>query len=277
MKRIFQILAALFLAANVFAQAPERISYQAVIRNSSNQLVVNKQVGMRISIQKFVFGLPPTYQNVYIETQKPTTNENGLVSVQIGSGTVVGGTFKGINWGDGTYYIKTETDPAGGTSYSITGQSQILSVPYALHAQTIENVQTDATIEGKGSVSQPLKLAGQSATAGQTLEWDGTSWKPGRSLNFYDFITTNEMPLRISYQDLGLSNQWDISKIYILNLEVGWSPANMSSQKPEQYRSLKDGIYYELCATPDFFGIKVYFPDKTEYWDKEGRILYIIK
>jgi len=111
------------------------MSYQAVIRNSDDQLVVSKQVGMKISIQKHVFGIPPTYENVYVETHQPTTNENGLVSIQIGGGTVVGGNFAAIDWSDGEYYLKTETDPTGGSSYSITGKSQLLSVPYALYAK----------------------------------------------------------------------------------------------------------------------------------------------
>jgi uncharacterized protein (TIGR02145 family) len=69
---------------------------------------------------------------VYVETQTPITNANGLASIEIGGGTLVSGNFASINWANGPYFIKTETDPNGGTSYSITGTSQLLSVPYAL-------------------------------------------------------------------------------------------------------------------------------------------------
>jgi hypothetical protein len=69
---------------------------------------------------------------VYTETQTPTTNANGLVSIEIGGGA----GFDAINWANYTFFIKTETDPTGGTTYTITGTSQILSVPYALHAKT---------------------------------------------------------------------------------------------------------------------------------------------
>ncbi|MFN5207960.1 MAG: hypothetical protein ACK5D8_00585, partial [Bacteroidota bacterium] len=72
----------------------------------------------------------------YVETQTPTTNDNGLVSIEIGGGTVVSGTFAAINWASGPYFIKTETDATGGSNYSITGISQLLSVPYALYAET---------------------------------------------------------------------------------------------------------------------------------------------
>lgn len=135
MKNLFTLFAAVVLTANVFAQAPQKMSYQAVIRNSSNALVTSTAVGMRISILQG----NATGTAVYVETQTATTNANGLVSIEIGAGTAVTATFAGIDWSAGPYFIKTETDPAGGTSYSITGTSQLLSVPYALSAAGIAN------------------------------------------------------------------------------------------------------------------------------------------
>lgn len=112
------------------AQTPQKMSYQAVIRNASNTLVSNATVGMRISIlQSSSSGTP-----VYVETQTPSTNSNGLVSIEIGIGTVISGIFSNINWANGPYFIKTESDPLGGTNYTITGTSQLTSVPYALFA-----------------------------------------------------------------------------------------------------------------------------------------------
>jgi hypothetical protein len=139
MKRIFVFLASVIMTVSGFAQAPEKMSYQAVLRNSSDQLVVNKQVGMKISIQKYVFGIPPTYPNVYVETHTVNTDDNGLVTIQVGGGTVIGGDFATIDWSDGEYYIRTETDLTGGTSYTVTGRSQLLSVPYALYAKNVKN------------------------------------------------------------------------------------------------------------------------------------------
>jgi hypothetical protein len=128
MKKIYSILAGLLLTASVFAQAPQKMSYQAVIRNSSNALITSTPVGMQISIMQG----SPTGTAVYIETQTPSTNANGLVSLEIGAGTIVTGTFAGINWATGPYFIKTETDPTGGTVYTIAGTSELMSVPYAL-------------------------------------------------------------------------------------------------------------------------------------------------
>jgi uncharacterized protein (TIGR02145 family) len=139
MKRLFAIITAVLLTAPVFAQVPQKMSYQAVIRDALNHLVTT-QVGMQISILKD----NPTGTSVYVETQTPTTNINGLVTIEIGGGTLVSGNFSTINWANGTYYIKTETDPTGGTNYTISGTSQILSVPYALHAKTATNfTETD--------------------------------------------------------------------------------------------------------------------------------------
>jgi hypothetical protein len=112
------------------------MSYQAVIRNASNALVTNQVVGMKISIlQTTAVGTA-----VYIETQTPTTYANGFVSLEIGTGTSVSGTFATIDWSAGPYFIQTETDPTGGTTYTITGTSELMSVPYALHAKKSESV-----------------------------------------------------------------------------------------------------------------------------------------
>lgn len=136
MKKLYTFLTALILTTSVFAQAPEKMSYQAVVRGVDNTLLTSQEVGMQISIlQGTVDGTP-----VYEETQIPTTNINGLVSIEIGSGTVISGAFNEIDWSDGLYFIKTETDPTGGVSYTITGTSQLMSVPYALHANTADSI-----------------------------------------------------------------------------------------------------------------------------------------
>jgi uncharacterized protein (TIGR02145 family) len=132
MKKTFTLFAIIVLTISVFAQSPQKMSYQAVIRNSSDQLVTNHAIGMRISIlQGSSTGTP-----VYVEIQNTITNANGLATIDIGDGTQVTGTFSGIDWSNGTYFIKTETDPTGGINYTITGVSQILSVPYALYSKT---------------------------------------------------------------------------------------------------------------------------------------------
>jgi len=130
------IIACLTCIGTLLAQAPEKMSYQAVVRDASNALVASQAVGVQISILQTT----ATGTAVYVETQTPTTNINGLVSIEIGSGTVVSGTFNTIDWSNGPYFIKTETDPTGGTNYTINGTSQLMSVPYALHANTADSI-----------------------------------------------------------------------------------------------------------------------------------------
>ena len=136
MRKLFTLFIAVFTITSLWAQAPQKMSYQAVIRQASGDLVVSSTLGMRISIlQSSALG-----SSVYIETQAPSTNANGLVSIEIGTGSVVSGTFSSIDWSNGPYFIKTEIDPAGGTDYSaIVGTSQLMSVPYALYAKTAAN------------------------------------------------------------------------------------------------------------------------------------------
>ena len=141
MKKIYTIAAALLITVGVWAQAPEKMSYQTVVRDATNTLVTAQTVGMQISIlQGSAIGTA-----VYVETHTPNTNANGLASLEIGTGTVVSGDFITIDWATDIYFIKTETDPAGGSTYTITGTSQLVSVPYALHAKTAENVTGSIT------------------------------------------------------------------------------------------------------------------------------------
>jgi hypothetical protein len=132
MKKLSIFILAMGFAIQIFAQSPNLMSYQAIIRNASNQLVTSTVVGMRISILQGSVSGPA----VMMETQTPTTNFNGLVSIEIGNGAPVTGSIDAIDWSAGPYFIKLETDPNGGTSYSITSTTQLLSVPYALYAAT---------------------------------------------------------------------------------------------------------------------------------------------
>ncbi len=125
----------LLCAASLFAQAPEKFNYQAVVRNASNALVTNAPVGVRVSIlQGSASG-----NAVYVETHTASTNANGLLTLEIGGGTVLQGTFAGINWANGPFFLKTETDPAGGSNYTVTSTQQLMSVPYALYAEEAAN------------------------------------------------------------------------------------------------------------------------------------------
>ena len=135
MKKILTLIIIVFCATTLFAQAPEKFSYQAVVRNASNQLVANAPVGVRISLLQG--GVSGTL--VYMETQTSPTNANGLMTLSIGGGTLLHGDFASIDWANGPYFLKAEIDPTGGTDYSVTSTQQLLSVPYALYSKEAGN------------------------------------------------------------------------------------------------------------------------------------------
>ena len=208
MKKIFTVISFLIFAIS-WSQSPEKISYQTVIRDNANQLLMNQSVGIQISIlQGSISGV-----SVYSETHNPTSNANGLVTFEIGNGTT-SDNFSNIDWSNGPYFIKTEIDPLGGNSYTIIGTSQFLSVPYALYAKTSGNGQGPAGADGVGIISTvnngngtytfnysdgssftTANLTGPSGNGftngtqpGEIKYWDGTNWislPPSTNNNYY--------------------------------------------------------------------------------------------
>ena len=158
MNKILTLISAVVLTASLLAQAPNKMSFQTVVRNNLGKLVVNKSIGVRLSILK----TSSTGTAVYVETHTKTSNVNGLLTLEVGTGTVSSGTFATIDWAQGPYFLKTEMDVNGGTSYSITGVTEFVSVPYALNSKT-----SDAT-----------KTLSNGANVGDMNYWNGTTWVP---------------------------------------------------------------------------------------------------
>ncbi len=136
-----------------FAQVPQKIIHQIVIRDALGKLITNTQVGICISILEGP--LPGTL--VYQELQTPVTGKQGVLTLEIGGES----GFDAINWGSNIHFIKTETDPSGGTDYTITGISQMLSVPYAnfvgkTHTVSGRYCYPDKDDDGYGDVYSPL-------------------------------------------------------------------------------------------------------------------------
>ncbi len=190
-----------------------------MVRDASDKLIQNTPVGMKISLLQG----STTGTVVYAETQMPITNANGLVSLEIGDGTLVSGNFTAIDWTAGPYFLKTETDPTGGSNYTISGTSQLLSTPYALYAKTSgsstpgpqgpqgekgdKGDQGDPGIQGPVGATGPQGATGNTgpqgatgntgpqgpsgllpngATAGNTPYWNGSNWIVNNSNIFND-------------------------------------------------------------------------------------------
>lgn len=140
----------LILATFSYAIAPRQMSFQAIVRDANQNLLVNTNVGVRISIVTS----PDATTPVYTEEHQSVTNQNGLLTVVIGSKSPVE-----IDWTKGPYYIQTEIDPTGGSNYTVKGSSELLSVPYALYAQSAGNSGSDWKSLANQTISYPGKVA----------------------------------------------------------------------------------------------------------------------
>lgn len=141
MRSIYLLVVFLFSSLTLLAQAPEKISYQGVARDSQGNIIPNQAISLRLSIRQTT----PTGTVVYSETHNTITNSLGLFTIGAGGGTVVSGTFASIDWSNGPYFFQTEMDSNGGTNYLNLGTSQLLSVPYALYAKTSGSGSSGAT------------------------------------------------------------------------------------------------------------------------------------
>lgn len=154
MRKLLTLFFFLIVFVEAMAQVPQKISYQAVVRNSSNALIVNQTIGLRVSvIQGSAIGTA-----VYVERQSPVTNASGVISVVIGNNPL-GLSFSSINWINGPFYLKTEIDPTGGNNYTINGISELLSVPYSLYAQNAYTVNGLVAVINGGTGAKTPTLA----------------------------------------------------------------------------------------------------------------------
>jgi hypothetical protein len=223
MKKKFLLLAT--FVAFVFvglAQVPEAFNYQAVVRNTSGEVVANQIVSFRISILQG----SESGTVLYAETHTVSTNAFGLVNLKVGNGTLFSGVFSPDGWGATSHFLKVEIDPAGGSAYTHLGTSELLSVPYAFHAQTVqtdmvEDADADPTNElqtisligseltlsdGGGTVTLPTPSGGddwgtQTVESDATLTGNGTSGDP---LGVVGDLTDNQT-LSIVGSDLSIS------------------------------------------------------------------------
>ena len=187
------LLSALFVSFLTFAQVPQGISYQAIALNGSGNPVVSSAVGIRLS----VLDDSATGTVLYTETHIKTTNAQGLFNLVIGQGTLVSGTFNTINWGTNSKFLKVEMDATGGTTYVAVGTTQLLSVPYALAADSLVTSAGEGitlvspngtpyvlTVNDAGELSLPT--SSQPSTAFSNLYLYGTfnSWNASTALQF---------------------------------------------------------------------------------------------
>ena len=186
MNRYFIGLATILLSTILWAQAPNKMSFQTIVRNTQGKLVVNQVVGVRTSILQG----SSTGTSVYEETHQKTSNQNGVLTLEIGTGTATKGTYNTIDWSQEPYFLKTELDIKGGTNFTISGVNKFVSVPYSMYSGKtgtgFERVSKtgDSLILNNGEVfivpgisSENYGVKPTSGSGNNLVDIDGNSYK----------------------------------------------------------------------------------------------------
>lgn len=255
LKKIITFYVALLMTVSIWAQAPQKMSYQAVIRNNSGALVTSTSVGMRISIiQSTIFGA-----SVYVETHTNSTNANGLVSLQIGAGTPVSGTFASIDWTNGPYFIKLETDPTGGTTYSIAGTSELLSVPYALSSADNKWTSTGTNISNNNTGNVGIGISTPNPTA---YGYGGTN----KVMEISNTVPNSHSQLVLSSEITNIGNTGGIT---FVNKTAPVSEKRMAAIT-SQYND--DSLDYDLDAINELGGSLDFWTSKDGVYSQKMKI-----
>lgn len=135
--KIITTFLVIFISSIVLAQdVPQGISYQAIARDSQGEIYSNTDINVTVGI----------LQNnilVWEELHGVTTNQFGLISLIIGEGVSTNGgslgDFDEILWFDGSYSGQFGIE-VNGEDFIDLGTTLFLTVPYAFHAQTVENI-----------------------------------------------------------------------------------------------------------------------------------------
>ncbi|MBI5541965.1 MAG: tail fiber domain-containing protein [Bacteroidia bacterium] len=178
MKQFIFSIISIFISIVVFAQSPQSFKYQAVVRDAGGSVIQSQNVNFQISI--ISGSVNGTVE--YVESHSAITNTFGIVNLNIGLGTPVTNTFSAINWSNNLHFIKVEADPTGGTNYIDMGTTQLLSVPYALYAETAGNVQTYTSGNGINITGNVVTNSSPDQTI--TLTQNGATTVTGTYPNF---------------------------------------------------------------------------------------------
>lgn len=184
MKRIF-LHVALLLASLSYAQTvPQAFNYQGIARDAEGTSLGSKTLGIKITLQE---KLGNTTTDVYAETHTVTTNAYGLFNIAIGRGNASINTFSGVDFASKNITVKTEIDPNGGNNYTIVGNSELLSVPYALVAGNAGNTSatnfwSKNTTNNSLYVNNGEKVGIGTANPSQSLHIESNQTGAGRSM-----------------------------------------------------------------------------------------------
>ena len=145
MKKIFCLTVLSICVLGLMGQVPQKLSYQAVVRDSHNALVTNESATVKVNI-----GDAAGETTWYSESHNVTTNANGLISLMIGEGTNVSGQMKDVKWQNAA--IKTTIEVGG---ESIENTTLVTAIPYASYADSAKTVDSKLISEQVHQIVDP--------------------------------------------------------------------------------------------------------------------------
>lgn len=200
-RHLILTLLVLTAAAGSNAQPPQKICYQAVIRDENGRLLSTRNITI---LAKIIRKTGNTNVLLYSDRHNVTTNTQGLATINIGTGTKVSGNWSNITWTGGEHFIETDIDPNGGTNYTLINKQSITSVPYALYAEKAANSFSGkySDLTGKPSIRDTIfkyvttnnYLTKDSITGGTTLTIHGISGITANSLTINGEETWQKWP-----------------------------------------------------------------------------------
>ena len=213
----------LFTLNSIKSQVPQGINYQAVLRNATGSIVQNQNVSIKLSIHQATPDGTVVYEETHASLQ---TNGYGLVNLQIGKGVASAGIFSSIPWSTSSFFLQVQSNI--GSGFVNLGTTQFLTVPYSMVADTVKHgdkwgsqvVAANPSITGNGTTSNPLGIAQQYATNGQTLKWNGTSWLPAND--------NDSQSLSVTGTELKITNGNSV----LLPSSAGWNLTGNSGTNP---------------------------------------------
>jgi hypothetical protein len=256
MKKLL-LLSALFISMMAVAQVPQGISYQAIALNGSGTPVVSSNVRVKLSI----LDVSATGTVLYSETQLKATNPQGLFNLTIGMGTVVSGTFASISWGTNSKFLKVEMDAAGGTTYLPVGTTQLLTVPYAMHAATVASIAGNSSINDDIIENKSSTLAFDDYTANKIFVFNGNTgaWS-SQTYNSNTSVTLENSNGSIFFDD------YTDNKVYAYNGRTGaWSSQAYNSNTSVTLPTSNGNVFFDDYTANIIFS----YNGKTGIWSSQ--------